>query len=173
MTLRSLLGIGLFFGTMCLAQAQDQTWAASASLALPSTYGIQGTESVVAESAEDFLPYAEPILGIEKSEYEAHFSEYRAGSLMDRVLDLEHMELQAIYADSKMHEINVSFNSSVKQDLVVNVYDQFGQKVMSELHTVDHGINNYKIGTEDLQDGFYSLVVIGNKDQFIQRFIIE
>ena len=135
------------------------------------------SESVPSEASytdnQAFLPYAEPIFGIEKEAYEAHFNEYRVGALMDRVFDLNHMELQAIYADSKMHEISMAFNSNIEQEVVVTVYDSYGQKVKSELYDIEYGLNNYKVRTEDLQDGFYSMVVTGDNDQFIQRFIIE
>lgn len=173
LTRRTLITTSLFSFFLIGLNAQNTAFTASTALAVPSTYGIQADEVASADAKEDFLPYAEPILGIEKEEYENHFSEYRVGSLMDRVMDLNHMELQAIYADSKMNEINISFNSQVEQDLVVNVYDQFGMKVKCEMHNTLQGINNYKINTEDLPEGFYSMVVIGDNEQFIQRFIIE
>ena len=150
------------------AIAQSQAMASGASLAVAS-----GVNHALHADSEENLPYAEPIFGIEKEDYEDHFNEYRMGALMDRVLDLEHMELQAIYADSKMNEINVSFNSMITQEVVIAVYDSFGNKVIGKMATINEGINNYKVNTDELNDGFYSMVVTGNKDQFIQRFIIE
>ena len=166
LSLSSIVLAGFFMANNL--NAQSQTMASGASLAVAETIN----NSLYIDS-EDNLPYAEPIFGIEKEEYENHFNEYREGSLMDRVLDLENMELQAIYADSKMNEINVSFNSMIQQEVVVAIYDSFGAKVMYDLAKIDHGINNYKVDTKGLRDGFYSMVVTGKKDQFIQRFIIE
>lgn len=162
-----------FFSFFGMLNAQSNSYTSSAMLTVPATYGMGSEATAEVESKEDFLPYAEPMFGMDKADYENHFSEYREGSLMDRVMNLHTMELQAIYADSKMNEINVSFNSNTSQELVVNVYDQFGQKVLCEMQKINVGINNCKVNTEELSDGFYSMVVIGDNEQFVQRFIIE
>lgn len=166
-TIASILSLTAFVVTY--VSGQNATMAAAPSLAV----GTAVAASADRLDNEADLPYAEPLFGMEKADYEDHFNEYREGALMDRVLDLHHMELQAIYTDSKMNEINVSFNSTVEQDVVLNIYDSFGQKVKGEMHNINTGINNYSVDTKDLNDGFYSLVVIGDNDQFIQRFIIE
>jgi hypothetical protein len=166
-TVNSILAILLISTSI---SAQTESLMATSSLVVASEVNKSESNYV---SNQDFLPYAEPIFGIEKEEYENHFNEYRVGALMDRVFDLNHMELQAIYADSKMSEISMAFNSTVEQEVVVSVYDSYGQKVKSELYEIEHGLNNYRVRTEDLSDGFYSMVVTGDNDQFIQRFIIE
>ena len=148
---------------------QNATMAAAPTMAV----GTAVAASADRLENEAYLPYAEPLFGMEKEDYEDHFNQYREGALMDRVLDLHHMELQAVYTDSKMNEINVSFNSTVEQEVVLNIYDAFGEKVKGEMHNITTGINNYSVDTKHLSDGFYSLVVIGDNDQFIQRFIIE
>ena len=157
-------------GLLCSStiSAQSETMATGATMAMAKT--LNHAAHIQSEAN---LPLAEPIFGMEKTEYEDHFNEYRVGSLMERVLDLENMELQAIYADSKMNEINVSFNSVIEQEVVIAVYDSFGSKVKYDLAQITDGINNYKVDTKDLDDGFYSMVVTGQQDQFIQRFIIE
>lgn len=166
-TTTAILSIVVFGWTA--AQSQSTTMAAMPVIA--TAHAVAAADDARADA--DYLPYAEPILGIEKDAYEEHFNEYREGALMDRILDLENMELQAIYTDSKLNEINVAFNSSIEQEVVLAVYDSFGQKVMLETHMIKNGINNYTVQTEQLDEGFYSMVVTGQNDQFIQRFIIE
>lgn len=166
-TIASILSLTSLVATTGVAQ--------NAAMATAPTFAVATAVSSSEERLdnEEFLPYAEPIFGMEKEAYEDHFNEYREGALMDRILDLNHMELQAIYTDSKMNEINVSFNSTVKQEVVLAIYDSFGQKVKSDTYKINNGINNYAVATKDLDEGFYSMVVTGENDQFIQRFIIE
>ncbi|MDX1683789.1 MAG: hypothetical protein R3275_01070 [Saprospiraceae bacterium] len=148
---------------------QNNAMASASVFAVAETFSIAEKH----EADADYLPYAAPIFGMEAEAYNEHFTEYREGALMDRILDLNNMELQAIYTDSKMNEINVSFNSRITQEVVVTIYDSYGGNIKTKTYEVLDGLNNYAIPTDDLKDGFYSMVVSGDNDQFIQRFIIE
>ena len=163
-----ILGIWIVFGLTSEVSAQSNAMSSGSLFAVANA-----VNHAAHVNQEDFLPHAEPMFGMNQEDYQDHFEEYREGSLMERILHLENMELQAIYADSKMNEINVSFNVKDQQEVLVAVYDSFGSKVYTDMTTLTDGLNNYHLETSQLSSGFYSMVVSGKNDQFIQRFLIE
>ena len=163
--------ITIAFLTAASLSAQ-QAHSSLTALTVPGVYGVHKSEAS-ASAEEVFLPYAEPLFGMDEEEYQEHMSEKRQGSLLNRTIDLKNMELQAVYADSKMNEINMTFNAPEDQEVLVSIYDQTGVKVKSMIRSIVAGQNSYAFVTSDLGQGFYNLVVVGDEDQFLQRFIIN
>lgn len=79
----------------------------------------------------------------------------------------------SLYPNPTSNLINVKFNMKEPQDLVIEVYNILGVKVLSEKMKNCEGIIDYPIDVSNLVNGVYSLNIRGSKDILKKQFIVD
>jgi hypothetical protein len=78
-----------------------------------------------------------------------------------------------VYPNPVSDKMNVQFFEEGNKQIIANVYNSLGQKVVTQSNTTIDGENNISIDVNNLSNGIYILELIGTEERKVQRFTIQ
>lgn len=75
------------------------------------------------------------------------------------------LTLQAVYPNPANATLYLQLSSKVSEEIMVNIKDMFGRIIYNKPHTINQGISQVSISTDQLSSGVYVLEVVNNKNQ--------
>jgi hypothetical protein len=78
-----------------------------------------------------------------------------------------------VYPNPVSDKMNVQFFEEGNKQIIANVYNSLGQKVVTQSNTTIDGENNISIDVNNLSNGIYILELVGTEERKVQRFTIQ
>jgi hypothetical protein len=78
-----------------------------------------------------------------------------------------------VYPNPVSDKMNVQYFEEGNKQIIANVYNSLGQKVVTQSNTTIDGENNISIDVNNLSNGIYILELVGTEERKVQRFTIQ
>lgn len=78
-----------------------------------------------------------------------------------------------VYPNPVSDKMNVQYFEEGNKQIIANVYNALGQKVVTQSNTTIEGENNISIDVNNLSNGIYILELVGTDERKVQRFTIQ
>ena len=78
-----------------------------------------------------------------------------------------------IFPNPAKDKIAVQFFAEANNNVMINIYNSIGQRIVSEKNTTIEGENNFSYDLQNLSNGIYIMEMINNDERNIQKFIIQ
>lgn len=78
-----------------------------------------------------------------------------------------------IFPNPASDKIAVQFYAEANNEVVLNIYNSMGQKILSEKNTTVEGSNTFSYDLKNLSSGIYIMEMINNEERKIQKFTIQ
>ena len=78
-----------------------------------------------------------------------------------------------VYPNPVSDKINVQYFEEGNKQIIANVYNALGQKVVTQSNITIEGENNISIDVNNLSNGIYILELVGTEERKVQRFTIQ
>jgi hypothetical protein len=78
-----------------------------------------------------------------------------------------------VYPNPVSDKMNVQYFEEGNKQIIANVYNSLGQKVVTQSNTTIDDENNISIDVNNLSNGIYILELIGTEERKVQRFTIQ